>query len=103
MRLAVLIAALAVAAPIGLYAGSASAQIFQDQSVFFGRRHGPQAAWCSHQDAGGENVQEDCSYNSFDACRRALMGIASSFCTQNAAYDLTVQPVRNKKGNRLPR
>ena len=38
MRLSVLIAALAVAAPIGLCAGSASAQFFEDQSVLFGRR-----------------------------------------------------------------
>ena len=49
MRLSVLIAALAVAAPLGLCAGAASAQLFEDQSVLFGRRHGYvyEGAWCA--------------------------------------------------------
>jgi hypothetical protein len=100
MRLSVLIAALAVAAPIGLCAGPASAQFFQDQSVLFGRRVGPQAPWCSHENTGGENVTEDCSFNSFEQCRRIAMGVNNTFCTQNPRYDVNVQPVRRKKGNR---
>ena len=101
MRLLVLIVALAVAAPVGFDAGSASAQFFQDQSVLFGRKYGPQRAWCSHQDTGGDNVEEDCAFNSFEQCRRAVMGANNSFCTQNPVYDVNVTPVRRKKGDRV--
>jgi hypothetical protein len=103
MRPSILIAALAVAAPIGLCVGSASAQSFQDQSVLFGRRTGPQAPWCSHEDTGGQNVQEDCSFNSFEDCRRIAMGANNTFCTPNPAYDVSIRPVRRNKGDRLRR
>ena len=55
MRLAVLMTALAVAAPIGLWAGSSSARVFEDQSVLFGRRHGyvHEGPWCAREDIGG--------------------------------------------------
>jgi len=85
MRLSVLIAALAIAAPIGLGAGSASAQFFQDQSVLFGRSRVYQGPWCANQNTGGR-VEEDCSFNTFDACRRAITGGNRGFCTQNPAY-----------------
>jgi hypothetical protein len=101
MRLSVLIVGLAVAAPMGLDAGSASAQYFQDQSILFGRRTGPQAPWCSHENTGGENVQEDCSFRSFEECRRIAMGANNTFCTPNPAYDISIQPVRRRKGDRI--
>jgi hypothetical protein len=100
MRPSILLLIVAVAVPIGLCAGSASAQ-FQDQSFLFGRRTGPQAPWCSNENIGGGTVQEDCSFNSFEQCRRAAMGVNNTFCTQNPRYDLTVQPVRSKKGDRV--
>jgi hypothetical protein len=87
MRASVLIAALAVAAPLGLSIGSASAQFFQDQSVLFGRRHGYvyEGAWCAREDIGG-NLQEDCTYDSFERCRRAVIQGNRGSCTQNPAY-----------------
>lgn len=103
MRAALLIAFLCVAAPIGLFADTAAAQFFEDQSYIFGRRHGPQAPWCSHENTGGENVSEDCSFNSFEECRRIAMGVNNTFCTPNPAYDVSIQPVRRKKGDRLRR
>ena len=100
MRPSILIAVLAVAAPLGLYAGAASARIFEDQDFFLGRRHGPQAAWCSHENIGGETVTEECSFNSFEDCRRLAMGANNTFCTPNPAYDISIRPVRRGKGNR---
>jgi uncharacterized protein DUF3551 len=102
MRLSILIVTLTVAAPVGLGAGSAAAQFFEGQSVIFGRHTGPQAPWCSHQDAGG-NVEEDCSFNSFEECRQLAMGANNTFCTPNPRYDVSIQPVRRKKGDRVRR
>ena len=100
MRLSVLIAALAVAAPLGLCAGSASAQLFEDQSVLFGRRHGYvyEGAWCAREDIGG-NVQEDCTFNSFERCRQAVIQGNRGFCTQNPAFVAGYggEPQRKKK------
>jgi hypothetical protein len=103
MRRSILLLVVAAAAPIGLCAGSASAQFLEDQSFLFGRRSGPQAPWCSNENIGGGTVQEDCSFNSFEQCRRVAMGVNNTFCTQNPRYDLTVRPVRSKKGDRLRR
>ena len=87
MRLSVLIAALAVAGPIGLFAGSASAQMFEDQSPLFGRRHGYvyEGAWCARENIGG-NIQEDCTFDSFELCRLAVIQGNRGFCTQNPAF-----------------
>jgi hypothetical protein len=97
MRLSVLFAALAFAAPVGLCAGSASAQFFQGQSVLFGRPNGPEGPWCVHRNTGADRVEEDCSFNSFELCNREAQ-LNRGFCTQNFAG--SVQPVRKKKGNR---
>ena len=86
MRLSVLFAALAVAAPIGFYAGSASAQYYQDQSIVFGRRHLYEGAWCARENVGGGTVQEDCSFDSFELCRRLVIQGNRGFCTQNPAF-----------------
>ena len=87
MRLSALIAALIVAAPLGLCAGSASAQMFEDQSPLFGRRHGYvyEGAWCARENIGG-SIQEDCTFDSFEACRRLVIQGNRGFCTQNPAY-----------------
>jgi hypothetical protein len=88
MRLSILIAALAVAAPFGLCAGSASAQFFEDQSVLFGRRHGYvyEGRWCARADTGGGRVEEECTFDSFEACRRLVVQGNRGFCTQNPAF-----------------
>ena len=99
MRLSVLIAALAIAAPLGLCAGAASAQLFEDQSVLFGRRHGYvyEGAWCARENIGG-NVQEDCTFDSFERCRQAVIQGNRGFCTQNPAYaGPPPGPVRKKR------
>lgn len=101
MRLPVLIAALAIATPLGLCAGSASAQFFEGQSVLGGRYNGPQGPWCAHNTNGWDQVDEDCSFASFAACRNAIGNPVNGFCTQNFAGD--VRPVRSKKKNRARR
>ena len=99
MRLSVLIAALAVAAPLGLCAGAASAQLFEDQSVLFGRRHGYvyEGAWCARENIGGV-IQEDCTFDSFERCRQAVIQGNRGFCTQNPAFTgYHERPIRQKK------
>jgi len=90
MRLSMVIAALAVAAPLGFSVGPAAAQplpqAFQGQSILGGRPNTPKAAWCSNMNAGPDWVDEDCSFNSFAACQRALGNVNNGFCTQNYAY-----------------
>jgi hypothetical protein len=100
MRISVLIAALAVAAPLGLCAGSASAQLFEDQSVLFGRRHGYvyEGAWCARENIGG-SIQEECTFDSFERCRQAVIQGNRGFCTQNPAFVAGYggEPQRKKK------
>jgi hypothetical protein len=96
MRLSSLIAALLVALPIGLHAGSASAQFFEGQSILGGRLNGPQGPWClrANNDGAEEN---DCSFGSFAACNREARR-SNGFCTQN--FSGYVEPVRSRKSNR---
>jgi hypothetical protein len=99
MRLSVLIAALAVAAPIGFCASQASAQFFRGQSVVFGRPHGSvyEGRWCARADTGGGRVEEDCTFDSFEACRRLVIQGNRGFCTQNPAFaGYYGRPVRKK-------
>jgi hypothetical protein len=99
MRLSALIAALAVAAPIGFCAGSASAQFFEGQSVLGGRPLGSgyQGRWCAQENIGGGAVQEDCSFDSFEACRRLVIQGNRGFCGQNPAFRGDRQPPPRKK------
>ena len=103
MRLSILIAALAVAAPLGLGAGSASAQFFEDQSPLLGRRHGYvyEGAWCAREQTGGGRVEEDCTFDSFEACRRLVTQGNRGFCTPNPAFTgYDERPVRKKRRTR---
>ena len=102
MRLSVLFAALAVAASIGLCAGSASARMFQDQSILFGRRHGYvyEGRWCARENTGGDRVDEDCTFDSFEACRRLVVQGNRGFCTQNPAFTGYGGPPPRKKKRR---
>jgi hypothetical protein len=102
MRLAVSAAAAALAVAVGFSAVPAAAEFFEGQSVIFGRRTGPQAPWCSNQD-NGHGIEEDCSFRSFEQCRRIATGINSSFCTPNPRYDLNVRVIRRNKGDRRRR
>jgi hypothetical protein len=105
MRLSVLLAALAIAAPIGLYAGSASAQFFEGQSVIGGRPLGSgyQGRWCAQENIGGGAVQEDCSFDSFEACRRLVIQGNRGFCGQNPAFRGYREPPLRKKKRRATR
>ena len=85
--------------PIGLYAGSASAQFFEGQSPLFGRPYGSvyEGRWCASQNAGGR-MEEDCHFDSFEACRRLVIQGNRGFCTQNPAFTgYDVRPTRKKK------
>lgn len=91
MRLSGLIAAFAVAVPLALDAAPAAAQPFQPfagQSILFGRPHGSlyEGRWCLRENTGAESVQENCQFDSFEACRRLAIGGNRGFCTQNPAY-----------------
>ena len=102
MRLPILIAVLAVATPAVLCAGSASAQFFEGQSVLGGRIHVYQGRWCAYNNTGADRVEEDCSFNSFEACQREA-SLNRGFCTQNPGYaGRPTRPVRSKK-HRAPR
>ena len=106
MRLSGVIAALVVAAPLGLCAGSAVAQplpqAFQGQSIWGGRPNTPKAAWCMNLNSGADRVEEDCSFNSFAACRRAIGNANNGFCTQNYAYAGPPPAPPRKKKRRAP-
>jgi hypothetical protein len=101
MRLSMVIAALAVAAPLGLCINLASAQPlrepFQGQSILGGRPNTPKAAWCANATTNVDQVDEDCSFNSFAACQRAVGNPSFGFCTQNYAYAGPPAPPRKKK------
>jgi hypothetical protein len=102
MRLSLLIAALAVAAPIGLSAGTASAQLFEDQGPLFGRRWGHvyEGHWCARENIGGGNVTEDCTFDSFEACRRLVVQGNRGFCTQNPAWGGPDEPLPPRRKHR---
>jgi hypothetical protein len=107
MRLSGVIAALLVAAPLGLCVSFASAQplpqAFQGQSIWGGRPNTPGAAWCSNLNSGADRVEEDCSFNSFAACQRALGNVNNGFCTQNYAYAGPPPAPPRKKKRRVQR
>ncbi len=98
MRLSVLIAALSVVVPFGLCAVPASAQFFTDQSILFGRRHVYEGAWCAREQTGGGRVEEDCTFDSFEACRQLVVSGNRGFCMQNPAFrGYQQRPPRAKK------
>ena len=90
MRPSAVIASLSVAVFLGLYVSPAATQplpeAFQGQTIWGGRPNTPKAAWCANLNSGAGRVEEDCSFNSFGACQRALGNVNSGFCTQNYAY-----------------
>jgi hypothetical protein len=86
MRFSVVFAVLAVVAPLGLGAGAASSQPFQGQSILGGRPNMPKAMWCANSTSDWDRVDEDCSFNTFAACQRALVNPNSGFCTQTSLY-----------------
>lgn len=100
MRLSSLIVALAVAAPIGLAAGSASAQFFEGQSVFSGRSRVYQGRWCAYINSGADRVEEDCHFDSFKACRREAGTGSSNFCAPNPGFTGYHRPPPRKKKRR---
>ena len=88
----------------GVGAGSSSAQVFEDQSVLFGRRHGYvyEGPWCAREDIGGGSIQEHCGFNSFEACSRLVLPGNRGFCTQNPAFaGFDQRPTRERKRHRI--
>lgn len=43
-------------------------------------------AWCARTNTGAGRVQENCGFNSVDACRRWVTGGNRGFCSRNPAY-----------------
>ena len=103
MRLSSLIAALVAAAPIGLSAGTAAAQ-FTDQSILFGRSHVYEGRWCALTDTGAGRVEENCYFDSFEACRLEVISGNRGTCTQNPAFTGGYErPIHKTKKKRRPR
>lgn len=89
MRLCGVIAALLVAAPLGLGVPAAAQPLplpFQGQTWWGGRPNTPSAGWCLNLNSGFGRVEEDCSFASYRACRFALGNPSNGFCTQSYAY-----------------
>lgn len=107
MRISVLIAAFAVAAPLAIETAPAAAQPFQPfagQSFWFGRPHGStyEGPWCLREEVG-DRIEENCHFNSFEACRRLAGAGNRGFCTQNPAYAGPPPPPRRYKKQRTAR
>jgi hypothetical protein len=95
MRFAFLIAAVVVSAPIGLCSGPASANAFD---ILFGSRHPYEGPWCAQMDTGGGRVEEDCTFDSFEACRLEVISGNRGFCMRNPAFTgYDRRPIRKKK------
>ncbi len=45
-----------------------------------------QGAWCARTSTGAGRVEENCIFNSFEACRRTVISGNRGFCTQNPAF-----------------
>jgi hypothetical protein len=43
-------------------------------------------AWCARTNTGAGRVQNNCGFNSVEACRRWVLGGNRGFCTRNPAY-----------------
>lgn len=86
MRISLVIAILVVAVPPGLSTSPAAAQFFQGQTWWGGRPNTPKAPWCLNLNSGADRVEEDCSFNSFADCQRALGNPNNGFCTQTSTY-----------------
>jgi uncharacterized protein DUF3551 len=44
------------------------------------------AAWCARTNTGAGRVEENCGFNSIEACRRWVIGGNRGFCSPNPAY-----------------
>lgn len=89
MRLALLIATLIMAVPACVHA-----EEYWAPRLLFGGSRTHQGAWCGHQDVGANTVQEDCSFDTFEQCKFATMGVNNGFCTQRY---IEPTPPRGKK------
>jgi hypothetical protein len=73
MRVSVLIGGLIVAT---LYLGLESASA----------RRAQVGAWCARVNTGANRVQENCTFDSVEACRRTVLSGNRGFCSRNPAY-----------------
>src|SRR5262245_49411384 len=100
MRISLVIAALAVAAPLGLAADPASAQFFQGQTWWGGRPNSPDAPWCLNENSGFDQVRRDCSFATFSACQFALGNPNNGFCTQASVSAVPPPPGPRRRTKR---
>jgi len=98
MRVSFLIGALIVVAPIGLCAGPEPANAFD---FLFGTRRPYEGAWCARTNTGAGRIDEDCVFDSFEACRRMVISGNRGFCTPNPAFvGNQEQPRRKMRRNK---
>lgn len=88
MRISFMIGGLIVVASIGLCAGLAPAMA--------------QGAWCARTSTGAGRIEEDCFFNSLEACRRTVISGNRGFCTQNPAFVGSRETPSRKKKRRQP-
>jgi hypothetical protein len=88
VRVSLLIGGLIVVASIGLCAGLEPAKA--------------QGVWCARTSAGAGRIEEDCFFNSFEACRRTVISGNRGFCTQNPAFVGSRENPNRKKRRRQP-
>jgi uncharacterized protein DUF3551 len=43
-------------------------------------------AWCARVNTGANRVQENCTFDSAEACRRSVISGNRGFCSRNPAY-----------------
>src|ERR1044071_2946337 len=69
-----------------------------EQGLIFGRYHVYEGAWCARQDTGGGRIDEDCTFDSFEACRRLIVAGNRGFCSPNPAFTgYDARPARIKR------
>ena len=83
MRVSCLIGALIVVAPIGLCACLEPANAFD---FLFGTRRPYEGAWCARTNTGAGRIEENCVFDSLEACRRTTISGNRGFCSPNPAF-----------------
>jgi hypothetical protein len=90
--------AVLIAAPLGLSASPASADLL---GFLFGGPRAPEGRWCAHMNAGLDHIEKDCTFNSFEACRRLVTSGNRGFCVQNPNYTGRDDRSVRRKGRRF--
>jgi hypothetical protein len=95
MRFSFLIGGLILSVAMSGSAGPASADALD---AIVGTRHPYEGPWCARANTGGGRIDEDCTFNSLEACRRTVINGNRGFCTPNPAFTgYYERPIPKKK------